>query len=162
MSVKKIRFTPWFISPALSTLQKRGEERLYSCQAFATRSPDRNQHFCVFSKAPWLFHNINWAETKFWAKREEMVSDVSVKTSIFLPCSFTNSLIYSGTFREERRGLSLSADVNQQFMGWRERARSWRNLWKEESELVLCTFTVLGSNHTYPIILTQTVPFISE
>lgn len=115
-----------------STLRMRGEEWLFSCQAFATRSPDQNQHFCVFSKAPWLFYNINWAETKFWAKMEEMVSDVSVKTSIFQPCSFTNSLIYSGTFKEERRGLSLCADVNQQFMGWGARARSCRNLWKEE------------------------------
>lgn len=56
--------------------------------------------------------DLNWAETKFCTKMEEMVSDVSVKTSIFQPCSFINSLIYPGTFKEERKGLSLSADAN--------------------------------------------------
>lgn len=50
-----------------------------------------------------------------------MVSDVSVKTSIFQPCSFIKSLIYPGTFKEERESLSLSVDANWQFMGRRGR-----------------------------------------
>lgn len=50
---------------------------------------------------------------------KEMFSDVSVKTSIFQPCSFISSLIYSGTFEEDRKVLPLSTDANQQFTGWR-------------------------------------------
>lgn len=34
-----------------------------------------------------------WVETTFWAKMRQVVSDVSVKTSIFQPCSFISSLI---------------------------------------------------------------------
>lgn len=54
---------------------------------------------------------------------EEMVSDVSVKTSIFQPCSFMNSLIYSGTFRKERKGLSHLLRQTDNFGGGEGKAK---------------------------------------
>lgn len=93
---------------------------------------------------------------------EEMVSDVSVKTSIFQPCSFINSLIYSGAFKEERRGLSLTADANRQFMGWRGKEQGpGETSGRKRKRVPLCIFCVLGSSHTRLTILKQTVLFIS-
>lgn len=91
------------------------------------------------------FHNLDLAEIKFWEKMEEMVSDISVKTSIFQPCSFINSLNYSGTFKEERKGLSLTADVNHQLMGWREKEQGPRETSERKREKLFSVhFLCLG------------------
>lgn len=58
-----------------------------------------------------------------------MVSDISAKTSIFQRCSFISSLICYVAFEEDRKGLSLSADANQQFTGWRGVSKSLERLW---------------------------------
>lgn len=123
-----------------------GEECMYSCQAFASMFPDLNQIFlCVFYRVPWVFHDLNWAETKFWAKMEEMDSDVSVKTSIFQPCSFIKlfNLLWHSQWRKERfvpicwcKLAILGAN--------RERSRPWRNLWKGERSLLSLFFLCSG------------------
>lgn len=95
------------------------------------------------------FRNLSLAEIKFWAKMEEMVSDISVKTSIFQPCSFINSLNYSGTFKEERRGLSLTAGVNQQLTGWRGKEQVPRETSGRKREAILCSLSVSWAPATY-------------
>lgn len=100
--------------------------------------------FFVFSKVSWLFHDLKWAETKFWAKMEEMVSDVSVKTSIFQPCSFMNSLIYSGTFREERKGLSLLLMQTGNFWGGEGKTKVLQKPLEGREILVFCVLSVPG------------------
>lgn len=77
-----------------------------------------DQNTRVFPKASCLSKS-RFGRNKVLGKMEEMVSDISVETSVFQPHSFINSLNYSGTFKEERRDLSLTADVNWQLMGWK-------------------------------------------
>lgn len=141
-----------------------GEEWMYFHPIFTTRSPGLDQNFCGFSEVPWLFHDLNWAETKFWAKMEEMVSDVSVKTSIFQLCSFMNSLIYSGTFREERKGLSHLLMQTGNFWGGEGKTKVLEKRWegREREACPLCTLCVLGFSRTELLImLKQIMPFIS-
>lgn len=105
--------------------------------------PESTWYVC--SEIPWLFCDLNWAETQFWAKMKEMVSDVSVKAGIFQPCSFINSLIYCGVFKEEREGLSSSPGANQQFTGWRRKEQDPRKTAGRQWErLILWIFCVLG------------------
>lgn len=67
---------------------------------------------------------------------EEMVSDVSVQTGVFQPCSFVNSLICPGTFKEERKDFSLSVDANWQFTGWRGKVQGPRETLGRREEVL--------------------------
>lgn len=93
---------------------------------------------------------------------EEMVSNVSVKTSIFQPCSFMNSFIYSDAFQKERRGLFLSADANWQFSGWRGKEQGpGETSGRKGKRLVLCALSVSWAPVTHDSLSLNCVLFHS-